>query len=570
MATTTAQDIPRTIRASIHQDAISRVPDFFNASFKDILNELFQNARRSGAANVDVNIIEDRVSVSDDGQGIADPQVLLDFGRSGWDSQSALNERPAGMGLYSLGRKDGVSIMSKTRGLPEWAVTLNSANFAGLEPARVEIVPSRVNTGVTVAFCVPNAIAHTKTVEECARYFPLPVTLNGETLEKWEFLQNAVRVEEWRGLRIGVHRGNNSYDNRLNFHGIPAPLAQDPIRTKQDNWYAKVDVVDCPDLHLTLPARKELVQTDFVDEMLQECRAAIYRAIKDSPTPVDLPKRVRDEAASMGIQLPEAQPLLKNWVPQAADIDSDSNHPPTSAREAGPDTLVIDLEDTCPADQIALARAAEISGMDQRLAEHDPDMEGYGWYDSLTHITEMSVTITDEDGTHDIQELRGKKITPSTQRPDRIQITLHGHNQQEEFTVSMDTDLAFEEEEETFSCNRQLVTKSSGLSAQELANMIHDAYFIFSEDPEADSYDTQKEYHEEESLKTATALLHSPEEAALSAVAGALDRHVLWEVPAGMEATITLRKGSLTREPLVKVELTPITDEEDEVKEDEG
>ena len=46
---TTTAKLPDSIQASIHQDALSRVPSFFNASIKEILNELLQNSRRAGA-----------------------------------------------------------------------------------------------------------------------------------------------------------------------------------------------------------------------------------------------------------------------------------------------------------------------------------------------------------------------------------------------------------------------------------------------------------------------------------------------------------------------------------------
>ena len=78
-----ARTLPATIRATVHEDAIGRVTRFFNATVTETLNELFQNARRSGATRIEVCIEDGRVSVADDGAGIADPAALLAFGRSG-------------------------------------------------------------------------------------------------------------------------------------------------------------------------------------------------------------------------------------------------------------------------------------------------------------------------------------------------------------------------------------------------------------------------------------------------------------------------------------------------------
>ena len=79
------------IRARIHERALSRVTNLFNAGLGDIFAELFQNARRGGAGRIDVTVERipsqfegDRlITVIDDGAGIADPAVLLSFGESG-------------------------------------------------------------------------------------------------------------------------------------------------------------------------------------------------------------------------------------------------------------------------------------------------------------------------------------------------------------------------------------------------------------------------------------------------------------------------------------------------------
>ena len=89
---------PAAIRARVHDGAIDRVTRFFASSLAEAFIELIQNSRRSGATRVDV-VTEAvacagasgdiRVTVSDDGDGIADPAVLLSFGESGWDEDTA-------------------------------------------------------------------------------------------------------------------------------------------------------------------------------------------------------------------------------------------------------------------------------------------------------------------------------------------------------------------------------------------------------------------------------------------------------------------------------------------------
>ena len=551
----TTTGFPRTIRASVHQDAISKVPNFFNASLRDILNELLQNSRRSGATKVDVTLQNDRVTVADDGRGIDDPQALLDFGRSHWDQQLTQSEHPAGMGLYALARLDDVRIRSKTEDGLAWAVRLSTANFTGQEPAHVDRVYSRVRRGTTVTFRFPGATI--SVIEARARYYPLPATLNGESLEQKDFLGKAVHMEEWEGLRIGVNR---NYQRDLNFHGV---VVQEPdlpsVRTVQGAWHAAVDVTDCPGLSLTLPARRELVETAFTQEMRTACHAVIYRAIQNHPEPVDLPKKEHEQAAALGVQLPEARPLLKPWQPDHADPDWTPEH--DKRQRADANVLLMQVRHLSAPDQTALARAAGKSGDDGRMMRPDPDMAGYGWYDRLARMTGLSITVADEDGEHNLRQLRARKETASAVRPDSIRLTLHGRNPQGKLSLSLDTDLAFENSSETFAeDNQPLVTKNSTMEAHELASLLDDAYFVPWDDVEADSYDTQQERHTDDSLRIATALLHSPEQAAVNAVASALERHVVYEIPFGMEAAITIRRHTRGHPPTIKVALTPAKD----------
>ncbi|MCY4114876.1 MAG: ATP-binding protein, partial [Chloroflexi bacterium] len=201
--------LPATIRARVHEDAISRVTRFFNATTVETLNELFQNARRAGATKVDVTIADGEVRVVDNGRGIADPAALLAFGRTDWDAETARREDPAGMGVYSLARRAKVTIRSRPRPadgkqLPAWQVHLTPEHFLGHRIAPVEVIDAgSVAFGTEIVF--DDDKANPDNVNSAARYFPLPVTCDSNSVERISFLHGAVHVEEWRGLRLGVH-----------------------------------------------------------------------------------------------------------------------------------------------------------------------------------------------------------------------------------------------------------------------------------------------------------------------------------------------------------------------------
>ena len=135
------KQMPEQIRASIHQDAINRVSEFFNATTGDIMKELLQNSRRSGASSVDVTIEEDRTTVSDNGMGIRDPEAILAFGLSAWDQRTDQSEHPAGMGLYALARRENVQVISSTGDSHAWSVNLTPDHFVGKLPAPIVELP---------------------------------------------------------------------------------------------------------------------------------------------------------------------------------------------------------------------------------------------------------------------------------------------------------------------------------------------------------------------------------------------------------------------------------------------
>ena len=544
----TTLQTPESIHASIHQDAINRVAGFFNATTKDILNELFQNARRSGATRVDITTQDNQVTVTDDGAGISDPATILAFGQTGWEDKTAQSEHPAGMGLYALARSQQVTIRSKTPNGTAWQVDLTPDHFVGKLDAPVNRLNNDTNPpGTTVTFTGDNDPE--PSILNAAKYYPLPVQLNGKTAEQADFLRNAIYTEVWEGIKIGVYpftRAQRWYTTgRMNFYGIIVDHPDLPkIWGIQNHWHTQVDVLDCPHLELTLPARREVIETQFMNELRMACRKAIYQALTLLPEPPDIPKKAQQEAESMGIKLPDAAPVLQPWEPETADQDS-WNHRPRTWEKVSEDTVVIDLE-ALPADQQALARAAQLSGNAPRIMEANKDLEGYDWYDHLPKAKSMTITVTTDGEDRNLEELRENNERLENPRPDRIEFTLETvDGDDKQATIVLPSDLAFENEEEDYmDDNKPLVTKDSNISVQDLAEIMQDSYFHPSDDSDSDSYDTQKENHHDACEKTALLHLSSTDDAVKTALANVIKRHAIWEVPHGAIATIRIQHGA--------------------------
>ena len=252
--------LPTTIAARLHPDALRRVTRFFNATIKDVLVEMLQNARRSGATKVFVTTTGDQTRIVDDGCGIGDPAAILAFGQSDWN-EAGLEEDPAGMGFYSLARR-GCRVASRTKGGRAWAANLDEKHFTGAAAALVQgrhVNDAPPEHGTSITF---NGTAQKKELAEVAMHFPLPVTLDGGRMRQHEFLPaNKVIDQDWNGLRIGCHAGTghtNNREGRFNFHGVQLTDSEMPVVvTRTQTWSASVDVQACPGLELVLPARKE-------------------------------------------------------------------------------------------------------------------------------------------------------------------------------------------------------------------------------------------------------------------------------------------------------------------------
>ena len=543
-------DLPDSIRAAIHEDAIQRVSRFFNATSLECFNELLQNSRRAGASRVDITIEDGLVTITDDGQGIADPGAVLAFGQSRWDNETARREDPAGMGVYALARKEDIVIRSHhPQTGAAWQVSLQPDHFTGQRAAPIiQLDPAETPAGTAVTFRDPDA--RTSTAEGATKYYPLPVTVNGQEVERRNFLERCFHMEEWRGLKIGIFHGQGHSFTSLNFHGITIREYSVPnARCRDHDWYARIDVVDCPELELTLPARKEVVKTPFLEEMNTACRRAIYRSMAQYPKPVDVPRKVQMDAASLGIALPVARPQLTPWKPREAD---QYVYNPREAREkVSPNDLVLDCNLEVP-DQQAFGRAAERAGLLLQIREAAPDMTGYQWYDRLEHIQDLTVLVDTGSGPplnlHEAQE-EGGDIGQGRVKGITMVLDISGPRGQRR-NLEIPADVALWNQYE-WEGQRTLVTENSAIDPGGLAEMLMDAYFSPNDDSEADSYETQKDDFRDYVTTVATGTLLSEEETMKQAVAQAVDRHLRFVLPRGWKATVEISGG---REVAVQVE----------------
>ena len=550
----TSNKLPERIRARVHDGALSRVTRMYAAGIADVFTETLQNSRRAGATRVRVTIdaSEDTpgvlsVTLADDGAGIADPAVLLSFGENGWSEDLVRREDAAGMGFLSLARR-GCTVASRPRSASGWRVALTPAHFLGEEEAVVVLDEGAPRPhGTSVRFDADeDREAIRRAIENSARHYPLPVTLDGEAVPRRAFLDGAVHAESWRGLAFGVLTGRSRYRDEpdVNFHGLILAAHLPTVHPVDGPAFSvRADVGDCPELELVLPARKEAVETPFLDEMREAARTAIYRTIAAADSAPAIAFQDWKRARAVGVELPVPAPALHPWRPPVADTDNWLAGPAPEPLPTG--ALVMDVDFEAPEAQ-ALWRAAERGGTAPRLFETDRRFQGYGWYDALPRVTGVQTRIV---GNGEVRPLVDYQTPPveTPPRPDAIRVKLDvqypdGTGE----TLALDADLAFAGEAWAWLSDvRPLVTAGSGIEPAELAGILRDAFFSPSDESDADSWETQRTRFEEEAMHVALSLLCSEDEARRRSIACAVRRELSWLMPRERAVTITVRDGEV-------------------------
>ena len=302
----------------------------------------------------------------------------------------------------------------------------------------------------------------------------------GEELERRAFLDGALHAERWSGLVFGVFKdrwnGFGLNDPDVNFHGLTVSVRLPSVETVAGaRWSVAADIADCPQLELVLPARKEAVETPFLDEMREAARLAVYRAMAADPDPrPSFADRKRAHEADIDIAPPPAE--LRPWRPGLADVD-DWREPP-KRQPVGADALLMACDPEPPEAQ-AFWRAAERNRVAGRLFEPDRRLEGYAWYDAIARVAAIHIEITADGRTCALDAYAPaggihRREEPVQQRPEAIRIGLAVTPREGPRRIlDLDADLAFAGEAWCWAGDAlPLVTADSDIEPWQLAQLI--------------------------------------------------------------------------------------------------
>ncbi|WP_157078245.1 ATP-binding protein [Sphingobium abikonense] len=543
--------LPTTIRSLVSQEAITKVTRLFNGTVKDVLHELLQNARRAGASRVDIDLVEqgDRtmLSIRDDGRGIADPSVLLSLGRSDWTTQTRQNEDPAGMGVFSLAGRS-VEIRSAPCGIQSWRVVVPAEAWEDQRALPIEACDILRGTQILIEAPETWVTALNGAGADCARFYPLPVFLDGEPLARADFLADAVYCEYWEGCVIGVFQGAQApigRQGRLNFHGLTVDCHLPHIGDvdRAGGWTVKVDIRDTPNLRLVLPARKEVIAGPALDALLDACRRAIYRVVLGQDHH-RLSYASWSEARALGIMLPEPLPCLEAWTPETAEPYARLRG---SAVRDQAMIIVPDQEPDVAQSAAPILNDHQLIGATAVCAERG--FEGYSWYDALPRLASLRFGFK-RGGAQtwiDDAELASPRETGSVTAL-RLEMTIAVAAGSEPAISTREAPLrmmvrsvdCYGIDDATI-----LVDDQASIDPDELAELLEASLFSPDEDRGADSWETQRSDFQMEARHMANAILLGDEEALRAQLAEAIRRDVSWLVPAGCTMTATVTRGAV-------------------------
>ena len=540
----------------------SRVAQFFDSTTLTIVNELLQNARRAGATRVDITTSDDAVTIKDDGSGIKDPAVLLNFGRSHWDPDTLQRELPAGMGLASLARRTATIETRPPGAEPEdgWCVTLTPAHWRGEKLATVDTKTVPEGTSVTFKLLESDHEPITSVLRTAARYYPVHIVMNGESLPQEDFLAGCVEVRTFPGGRIGAmneqrsdgsknysfHRGEN-----YSFHGARARGpgtavhgyalegdGKDRRRTSIE-YEARFEIDNNQGIQLVLPARTSVIADENTHQQVDQANAFLWATMIKHYPGILVTAADRRRIAALGLPPPDEPPQqLRPWVAEMADFDQTPVKPERDIRPSPAGPWIMDLaNELLPPDQAVVKRALDQAGLTAAVFEPDKFLVGYGWYDRVPRIRKATLRVATTEGTTDLEEIRRAGSTWSSKEIVKVEVVLDIDDGEQR---TLETDIVFLADEEPWE-PELCVAKNSEIEHRELTDLIYDAWFAPFDDCEADSYHTQAEKYRDTARYIALCTLKSSEAAEDNHLTNKLEK-ILSYSTLGLGDTVNIRR----------------------------
>lgn len=540
--------------ATVDPNYIAKASRYFSHSVRDILVELLQNSRRAGATAVTIVLDEEKESIAvlDNGQGIEDPKTILTLGETTWGDKIQKVEDPAGCGVFSLAGCSEVQIISR-----DWKLDLSPEKFCGQVPVQ-PIYEQPFYDGTAIWFRYSKSQLDSRfpvnLIKAVCEFVPLNITLKHkeETLSIGgnAFLKNAIYSKSWQGLNLGVVKNSGSASN-CNFFGLQLNLPFDCPRMKDKALTVYIDFVDCEELKLVLPDRKEFVNNAFLAELKVECERVIFEYLQTLPTHQLTTKSWR-RAAQLGVKLPEPNVILDPVEIQ----DDNSNVEDILGINSKLSTVVLPVSSTqyvlnagvskhyndsftvsdrIPVYQLLRTWLAHCD--DVNLVLPNAQYRGLSSYDTLPRIVRID-PISFIEGTWEDVDYENRKV-------EKLALELTIEQEQPDGTVEsweVRLPLDFWAGDSQNSINHLIVSNEFGYEdLDELVENIVLVHWVKNYDSE--DYGDDESNFRVDCISTVYDFLVDEKEAIKKILQEKIAQHILYSVPSGYSVTIQLTQG---------------------------
>lgn len=213
-----------TLRAKVNERAFFKSMRHLFASSFSVIGEMVQNSRRAQATEIAITCDAQQrlITISDNGMGIDNFDVLLDLATSGWTSTEVqLSDKPFGMGFFSSTFAAArVVVLSKGKCLEitqEDVIEQRTLNVHRQTPGQMASMGdwvTRIELHDVTDDLLPKAhpveqveTNFQKKLNNLLRGFPLPVSFNGTQVKRTSSLQALKAQGEQSAVGFAYIRG---------------------------------------------------------------------------------------------------------------------------------------------------------------------------------------------------------------------------------------------------------------------------------------------------------------------------------------------------------------------------
>ena len=289
-----------------------------------------------------------------------------------------------------------------------------------------------------------------------------------------------------------------------------------------NSWYVEVDVHNCPELELVLPARKEVVRTGFLEKLRRRGERAIYDVLERQSPRASVPYTTwKAGTKALGREMRRQPAMLAPWWPTTAEnLWTRPQEASVTPMSGG---VIVPAATEHPA-QVLLHEATRNNDDLPRLYEENKELAGFPEYDAMQRVGEIRINVTEADGKRCDPGRPEERKDDRQVRSIRLLIPLDDSagNQAEILTVASRIGFCNLKGEQNPGRAGILVPAGAKPWSDEIVDWMLTAYY--SEDDDNDESDTtQRARFRQETLNRAEKLLLKPDEALERRVKRALD-----------------------------------------------